>query len=557
MAALFVFPANGSAGIGTTTPDASSILEMKSTTQGMLVPRMTKAQRDAIASPATGLLIYQTDNTPAFYYYSGSAWTKVATGFGGANKTLNNLTSPTSINVNLLPQNYNSVDLGSSGLAWKDIYSGGDFYIDGFRFISNGNSTSNVFVGNDAGKNSTVGGNTAVGNQSLLNNSNGFDNTAIGAYCLSNNTLGYGNTAIGNYAMNWNTGGYDNTALGRSAMSLNKSGINNTALGNGALSGNISGSYNIALGGYAGDYSGDNSYCTFIGYNSDKGSSTSFTNSTTLGSYSIMSASNQVRIGSSSVTSIGGYTNWSNISDGRVKKNIKENVPGLDLINKLKPVTYNLDLEAADKILRPVEEKDKEGKTIKVSQEEINARRAKEQILYSGFVAQEVEKAAKGLGYDFSGVDAPKNEHDLYGIRYAEFVVPLVKAVQELSKQNDELKKEIDELKSLMIKNTSSSVSAVSSNATAVTISDASLSQNIPNPFSTSTTIHYTLPQKFLQAYIVITDQSGKAIKKIDVKGSGKNVMQLDASSLSSGTYRYSLYVDEKMIDSKQMLAAK
>jgi hypothetical protein len=53
------------------------------------------------------------------------------------------------------------------------------------------------------------------------------------------------------------------------------------------------------------------------------------------------------------------------------------------------------------------------------------------QLRRSGFIAQEVEQAAQSVGYDFSGIDAPKNEHDLYGLRYAEFVVPLVKAVQE------------------------------------------------------------------------------------------------------------------------------
>ena len=67
-------------GIGTTTPDASAELDITSTTSGILIPRMTQAQRDAIAAPATGLLIYQTDNTPSFYYYDGAIWTT----FGGA-----------------------------------------------------------------------------------------------------------------------------------------------------------------------------------------------------------------------------------------------------------------------------------------------------------------------------------------------------------------------------------------------------------------------------------------------------------------------------------------
>src|ERR1051326_3224138 len=72
-----IFPSSGAAGIGTTTPDASSLLEIKSTSKGLLISRMTQAQRNAIVSPATGLLIYQTNATPGFYYYNGSAWTAV------------------------------------------------------------------------------------------------------------------------------------------------------------------------------------------------------------------------------------------------------------------------------------------------------------------------------------------------------------------------------------------------------------------------------------------------------------------------------------------------
>lgn len=52
-------------------------------------------------------------------------------------------------------------------------------------------------------------------------------------------------------------------------------------------------------------------------------------------------------------------------------------------------------------------------------------------ITYTGFVAQEVETAANKIGFNFSGLDAPGNSDDVYSLRYADFVVPLVKAVQE------------------------------------------------------------------------------------------------------------------------------
>ncbi len=58
-------------------PDASAVLDVSSTTQGMLIPRMTAAQRGLIASPATGLLVYQTDAPAGFYFYNGVVWTSL------------------------------------------------------------------------------------------------------------------------------------------------------------------------------------------------------------------------------------------------------------------------------------------------------------------------------------------------------------------------------------------------------------------------------------------------------------------------------------------------
>lgn len=81
---LITFATNAQIGIGTVTPNASSVLDITSTTQGMLTPRMTTAQRTAIASPADGLIVYDT-TLKLFYYYSSatSSWTQVSSSTTG------------------------------------------------------------------------------------------------------------------------------------------------------------------------------------------------------------------------------------------------------------------------------------------------------------------------------------------------------------------------------------------------------------------------------------------------------------------------------------------
>ena len=57
------------------TADASAILDIKSTTKGILVPRMTKTEKNNITSPAAGLMVFQTGpDSTGFHYYNGSQW---------------------------------------------------------------------------------------------------------------------------------------------------------------------------------------------------------------------------------------------------------------------------------------------------------------------------------------------------------------------------------------------------------------------------------------------------------------------------------------------------
>ncbi|MCX6252355.1 MAG: hypothetical protein NTX61_16605 [Bacteroidetes bacterium] len=72
---LLVNAAIAQVGINTdgTSPDPSAMLDVKSTSKGILILRMTQSERDVISTPAKGLMIFQTDNTPGFYYNSATS----------------------------------------------------------------------------------------------------------------------------------------------------------------------------------------------------------------------------------------------------------------------------------------------------------------------------------------------------------------------------------------------------------------------------------------------------------------------------------------------------
>jgi hypothetical protein len=246
----------------------------------------------------------------------------------------------------------------------------------------------------------------------MRDNSNGSYNTATGGEALGHNLSGNFNTAFGYQAIITNIYGSQNTAVGFAGLHQTTGSDGNTAIGYNAGASYDNGYYNC-----------------FIGSETDA-TGPGFYNTIALGHGTLVTAPNMMRVGNTATTSIGGPVGWSVISDGRVKKNIRENVPGLAFITKLRPISYNIDVAAIDRIVRP-----RHAASPKLAA----AMKAKEQIVYTGFVAQEVEQAARSLNYDFSGVDAAKNDKDLYSLRYADFVVPLVKAVQELAARNDRL----------------------------------------------------------------------------------------------------------------------
>ena len=446
----------------------NAILDIKSTTKGLLIPRMTTAQRTKIPQ-TNGLMVYDM-NTKSFWYSDGESWKNMS-----------------SIDASVTPTD-----------AWQ--LNGNAGTIDGTHFLGTTENVplnfrvnnekagridpilNNTFLGY-RGAFMTVTGhdNTALGASALFHLTNGSNNTAIGANALQTNSGGFGNTAVGRLALLGNTTGASNVAVGQAAMRSNSTGSNNVAIGGEALvspqgdenvavgylsmwigSGNRNvavgsgslffstgnsntaigertlfnnraGSFNVALGSNA-TVSENQSSSTVIG----TAASATGSNSTALGSGAVSNASNKVRIGNAAVTVIEGQVPFSFPSDGRYKFNIKEDVRGLDFIMQLRPITYQFDVKKFDGLAD-------NSIAIQASYDEAI------QVRRSGFIAQEVEKAAEKSGYNFSGINKPKTDKDHYSLSYESFVVPLVKAVQEqqsiISLQKDQIIQQSKELK--------------------------------------------------------------------------------------------------------------
>lgn len=141
---ISLFAQNGSVGIGTENPDNSAILHLQSDSKGLLVPVITQNQRNAIANPATGLLIYQSDNTPGFYFYNGTAWSSISAAAVYWQPGGNTLTEPSSTFIGTL----NNYPFG--------IYTNNT---ERLKIAQNGSA---AFASEPAGEILTVGGRMAL-----------------------------------------------------------------------------------------------------------------------------------------------------------------------------------------------------------------------------------------------------------------------------------------------------------------------------------------------------------------------------------------------------------
>ncbi|NNF34919.1 MAG: tail fiber domain-containing protein [Saprospiraceae bacterium] len=309
-------------------------------------------------------------------------------------------------------------------------------------FIFNRASGGSTLTFNNSNKNVAISGflsptfsgaldNVSIGNAVQATSITGERNVVLGVH-TSSNYSGDDNIMIGNIAGAASTTRFRNVIIGpNSGQSI--TGNNNVCIG--YQTGNGIGQQNV----YIGELAGSNG-------NRNRGGAIGYLASTT--------ASDQYVIGNINTVEIGGYEPWSNLSDGRFKINVKENVPGLEFIKALRPVTYNIDGEAAELFIRGSEDFNKLDLGYKK-----DLKKGKTKI-ETGFIAQEVESAAEILGYEFDGVKKPQNDNDPYALAYSTFVVPLVKAVQELSEKVEAqsleilaLKEELNLTKNLASKN--------------------------------------------------------------------------------------------------------
>lgn len=506
-------------------------------------------------------------NSTFFGYYSGHAVTGSDNSFLGTNSGLNTTSGNYNTTVGSHSLYSNTTGGYNTGVGFKALYycttnnyntavgyaalhyNTGDYNTATgmYALYNNSTGTTGTAVGYQALYLNTTGiRNTAMGYQALYSNVSNDANTAVGYQALyANTTGGAQNTAIGHQALFSNTTGLSNTGNGHWALYSNTTGGGNTGSGFGALFENTTGGFNTGDGEYTLYYNTTGDYNSALGYNAGPSSTnTGLSNTTVLGYNAVPTASNQVRVGNSSVTSIGGYQNFSNISDGRFKVEVREDVSGLDFINQLRPITYALDRAAINTFL---------GIPDSVSRNLIAIAGGKISKRQTGFIAQEVEATIKKSGFTFYGVEAPQNDSDHYGIRYAEFVVPLVKAIQELSAQVNQHQKTIDSLLNQLnqkYNNTTPSNARQSQG-------QVSLFQNNPNPFSVDTNIRMTLPEGTSQASVTIYNLEGTQLKTILVKERGDVTVKLSGSELNAGMYLYALIVDGQVIDTKRMILTK
>lgn len=242
--------------------DASALLDVKSNAKGVLVPRMTKAEKSSIGSPATGLLLYQTGpDSTGFYYFDGAVWKWLAVAVNAPQSwyTTGNVGTSTANflgTIDDVPLSFrqNNNWMGRLDAANRNYYIGGGAGASatgntnvamGDSALRSGTAAQAVVIGAQAGKANNSSGSIVIGYEAAA--SNPFPGVAIG-YQSQRLPGSATNTSVGSFTLIAGATGSNNVALGYTAMQQNGSGIGNTGIGSGALNFNIATHFNTALG---------------------------------------------------------------------------------------------------------------------------------------------------------------------------------------------------------------------------------------------------------------------------------------------------------------------
>lgn len=260
-------------------PDVSAMLDVASTDKGMLIPRMSTAQRDAIGSPATGLLVYD-NNTDSFWFYEGAAWKEL---LAESLAELVDTDGDTKVQVEeSADEDIIRFDVGGVQVAQFSKNANNDLLLQpsnsnvmmGSGAGGSNTGDSNVFIGRDAARINTTGRrNVVMGSQAGFSMSDSELNVYIGTIAGRDKVSGNRNVGIGDSAGSGPSGtsctylgtaagaasgGDNNIFIGDSSGANNTVGNNNIMIGIGAgLS--STGSGNVLIGYFSGDSeTGDN-----------------------------------------------------------------------------------------------------------------------------------------------------------------------------------------------------------------------------------------------------------------------------------------------------------
>lgn len=143
-------------------------------------------------------------------------------------------------------------------------------------------------------------------------------------------------------------------------------------------------------------------------------------------------------------------------------------------------------------------------------------------------------------------------------INYIEMIPLLVQAINEVKTENSRLKSALSELQEDVPYQSKSRKSIEIT--TSINTEDEvllSLSQNNPNPFSTSTSIEVSVPEYVKAAALFVFDMSGKQIKCIDINERGISCIPISSEGLTAGMYLYSLIADGKVVGTKKMILVR